>query len=83
MTYPDLPFSHVKIRVGGLVFCGREIALIHRDRPSGALYPPPGGNVHPGEDLAKALSPELAEEPRLDPGDAPVPQLYAELATVE
>ncbi|MFI6177817.1 NUDIX domain-containing protein [Nonomuraea sp. NPDC051191] len=75
MTYPDLPFSHVKIRVAGLVFCGRELALIRRDRPSGALYTPPGGNVHPGEDLVDALSRELAEELRLDPGDATVPQL--------
>ncbi|GLW08732.1 hypothetical protein Misp01_38620 [Microtetraspora sp. NBRC 13810] len=69
------PFSRVKIRTGGLVFCGEDIALIRRDRPNGSHYTPPGGNVKPGEDLLDALRRELAEELRLGLDDATPPEL--------
>ncbi|MBB5779368.1 hypothetical protein [Nonomuraea jabiensis] len=41
MTDPA-PFSRVKIRTSGLVFCGEDIALIRHDRPNGSHYTPPG-----------------------------------------
>ncbi|MEU1729264.1 NUDIX hydrolase [Nonomuraea sp. NPDC005692] len=75
MTDLDLPFSRVAIRVGALVFCGDEVALIRRDRPSGSHYTPPGGGVHPGEDLLTALRRELTEELHLAPDDATQPEL--------
>jgi ADP-ribose pyrophosphatase YjhB (NUDIX family) len=75
MTGPTVPFSRVKVRTGGLVFCGDDIALIRRDRPTGSHYTPPGGNVHTGEDLLDALARERAEELRLDLGDATAPEL--------
>ncbi|MFI7225141.1 NUDIX hydrolase [Nonomuraea angiospora] len=74
MTDPA-PFSRVKIRTGGLVFCGEDIALIRRDRPNGSHYTPPGGNVNPGEDLLDALRRELAEELQLNLDDATPPEL--------
>lgn len=70
-----VPFGRVKIRVGALVFCGDEIALIRRDRPTGSHYTPPGGNVGVGEDLLDALGRELTEELRLDLSDATPPEL--------
>ncbi|MGW4792203.1 hypothetical protein ACWEPC_07285 [Nonomuraea sp. NPDC004297] len=42
MTDPTTPFSCVKIRTGALVFCGHDVALIRRDRPTGSHYTPPG-----------------------------------------
>ncbi|MEV0622427.1 NUDIX domain-containing protein [Nonomuraea sp. NPDC050404] len=75
MTDPAPAFSRVKIRTGALVFCGDEVALIRRDRPSGSHYTPPGGNVNTGEDLLDALGRELAEELRLDLADATSPEL--------
>ncbi|MGW6499300.1 NUDIX domain-containing protein [Nonomuraea angiospora] len=74
MTDPA-PFSRVKIRTGALVFCGDDIALIRRDRPTGSHYTPPGGNVDSGEDLLDALRRELAEELRLNLDDATQPEL--------
>ncbi|MEV0620279.1 NUDIX domain-containing protein [Nonomuraea sp. NPDC050404] len=75
MTDPIPAFSRVRIRTGALVFCGDEVALIRRDRPSGSHYTPPGGNVNVGEDLLDALRRELAEELRLEPADATPPEL--------
>jgi 8-oxo-dGTP pyrophosphatase MutT (NUDIX family) len=69
------PFSRVKVRVGALVFCEANVALIRRDRPGGSHYTPPGGNVHAGEALLDALRRELAEELWLDLGDATPPEL--------
>jgi 8-oxo-dGTP diphosphatase len=76
MTDPTTPFSRVKIRTGALVFCGDDIALIRRDRPTGSHYTPPGGNVNTGEHLIDALRRELAEELRLD-STTPRPQSCA------
>ncbi|MDX3100429.1 NUDIX hydrolase [Nonomuraea angiospora] len=75
MADPTAPFSRVKIRTGALVFCGDDVVLIRRDRPSGYHYTPPGGNVNTGEALIEALRRELAEELRLDLDDATSPQL--------
>ncbi|MFB6615556.1 NUDIX domain-containing protein [Streptomyces sp. NPDC056367] len=63
---PAPPFSRIKVRVGALVFCGDEVALIRRDRPGSTHYTPPGGNVEDGEDFRQALRRELAEELDLD-----------------
>ncbi|MGW5689034.1 NUDIX domain-containing protein [Nonomuraea sp. NPDC003754] len=75
MTDSTTPFSHVKIRTGALVFCGNDVALIRRDRPTGSHYTPPGGNVNTREDLIDALRRELAEELLLDLNDATPPEL--------
>ncbi|GAA4976162.1 NUDIX hydrolase [Nonomuraea thailandensis] len=72
---PATPYSCVKIRTGALVFCGEDVALIRRDRPTGSHYTVPGGNVHPGEDLLEALAREMAEELRLELTDATPPEL--------
>ncbi|MFE9427466.1 NUDIX hydrolase [Kitasatospora sp. NPDC006697] len=55
-------FEAVRIRVGALVFCGEELALLRRSRPDGDFYSTIGGNVEPGEDLRAALWRELDEE---------------------
>ncbi|MEW2354267.1 NUDIX hydrolase [Spirillospora sp. NPDC029432] len=69
------PFTRIKIRVGALVFCRDEVALIRRDRPESTHFTPPGGNVEHGEDLIAALRRELSEELRLDPSQAGRPEL--------
>lgn len=66
----EAAFSHIKIRVGALVFCGDQVALIRRDRPDSTHYTPPGGNVEPGEDCVRALDRELGEELALSLGQA-------------
>ncbi|MFI0445851.1 NUDIX hydrolase [Actinomadura sp. 6N118] len=69
------PFSRIKIRVGAMVFCGDEVALIRRDRLESTHYIPPGGNVEHGEDLMAALWRELFEELDLSPSQAGEPEL--------
>ncbi|WP_229699050.1 NUDIX domain-containing protein [Wenjunlia tyrosinilytica] len=64
-------FSRIKVRVGALVFCGNDIALIRRDRTDPVLYTPPGGNLETGEDLVAGLRRELSEELGLAPPRAP------------
>jgi 8-oxo-dGTP pyrophosphatase MutT (NUDIX family) len=70
-----VPFSHIKIRTGALVFCGDDVALIRRTRSTGTHYTLPGGNVEPGEDLLAGLERELAEELALDLDRASAPEL--------
>ncbi|MEV4440344.1 NUDIX domain-containing protein [Streptomyces sp. NPDC049577] len=69
------PFSRIKIRTGALIFCGTDVALIRRDRPTSVHYTLPGGNAEPGEDLIAALRRELAEELALDLARASDPEL--------
>jgi ADP-ribose pyrophosphatase YjhB (NUDIX family) len=71
----ELPYSRIKVRTGALVFCGEDVALIRRDRPTGSHYTPPGGNAEPGEDFIAALGRELAEELHLDLAEATPPEL--------
>ncbi|GLY79211.1 hypothetical protein Airi01_074780 [Actinoallomurus iriomotensis] len=68
-------FARIKIRVGALVFCGNDVALIRRDRPGSTHFTPPGGNVEHGEDLLTALRRELAEELDLAHPQANAPEL--------
>lgn len=68
-------FARIKIRVGALVFCGNDVALIRRDRPGATHFTPPGGNVEHGEDLRAALRRELAEELDLAHSQANEPEL--------
>jgi len=60
------PFSRIKVRVGALVFCRGDVALIRRDRPGSVHYTLPGGNVEVGDDFRQALARELEEELALD-----------------
>ncbi|SDM13694.1 ADP-ribose pyrophosphatase YjhB, NUDIX family [Nonomuraea maritima] len=71
-----VPFRRVKIRVGALVFCGNEVALLRRDRPNNIqLFTTIGGNVSAGEPLDAALSRELEEELALAPSVGTEPEL--------
>ncbi|WP_035844125.1 NUDIX hydrolase [Kitasatospora azatica] len=60
-TTPE-PFSRIKVRVTGLVFCGDDIALLRRDRADSVHYTTIGGNVQDGEDYREAVRRELEEE---------------------
>ncbi len=71
----SLPYSRVKIRVGALVFCAEDVALIRHSRPTGPHYTLPGGNVEPAEDVLAALYRELAEELQLDSTEVTSPEL--------
>lgn len=66
----ETPFTRLKIRSSALVFCGDEVALIRRDRVDSVHYTTIGGNVEGPEPLPDALRRELAEELRLDAGQA-------------
>ncbi|MFJ1757509.1 NUDIX domain-containing protein [Kitasatospora sp. NPDC088134] len=61
------PFSRIKVRVTGLVFCGDDVALLRRDRPDSVHWTTIGGNVQDGEDYRKAVLRELEEELGLSP----------------
>jgi len=51
-----------KVRVGCIVACGDELALIHRQRNGVDIWTLPGGNVAPDEDIESAMIRELQEE---------------------
>ncbi|MGW4695413.1 NUDIX domain-containing protein [Kitasatospora cineracea] len=61
------PFSRIKVRVTGLVFCGDDVALLRRTRPDSVHYTTIGGNVQDGEDYRAAVLRELEEELGLTP----------------
>lgn len=69
------PFSRLKVRVGAVIFCGDEVALIRRSRPTSVHYTPPGGNLETGEDLTAGLVRELGEELGLAADQATSPEL--------
>lgn len=56
-------FDKIKLRTSGLVFCGDEVALPHRERPSSMHYTAVGGNVLPDEALPDALTWVLRKKP--------------------
>ncbi|SDS49099.1 8-oxo-dGTP pyrophosphatase MutT, NUDIX family [Streptomyces sp. TLI_053] len=66
-TTPE-PFSRIKVRVTGLVFCGTDVALLRRDRADSVHWTTIGGNVQDGEDYREAVLRELEEELGLGPG---------------
>ncbi|MER7846867.1 NUDIX hydrolase [Kitasatospora sp. NPDC096077] len=66
----EQPFSRIKVRVTGLVFCGTEVALLRRDRADSTHYTTIGGNVAAGEDFRAAAARELQEELGLAPDQA-------------
>jgi ADP-ribose pyrophosphatase YjhB (NUDIX family) len=73
---PEVPFERIKVRVSAVVFCGNEVALLRRDRPSNIhLFTTIGGNVFSGEPLDAALSRELEEELALALGVGTEPEL--------
>ncbi|SDT51425.1 NUDIX domain-containing protein [Streptomyces sp. TLI_053] len=66
-TETPKPFSRIKVRVTGLVFCGDDVALLRRNRADSVHYSTIGGNVHDGEDYREAVLRELEEELGLTP----------------
>jgi len=74
-TRPEKPFSRIKVRVTGLVFCGDDVALLRRDRGDSVHYTTVGGNVEAGEPFTEAVVRELEEELGLGPDQADRPQL--------
>ncbi|MFJ9456234.1 NUDIX hydrolase [Kitasatospora sp. NPDC101447] len=66
----EKPFSRIKVRVTGLVFCGDDVALLRRDRTDSTHYTTIGGNVAAGEDFRAAAVRELQEELGLAPDQA-------------
>jgi ADP-ribose pyrophosphatase YjhB (NUDIX family) len=60
------PATTLTVRACCLILHNGQIALIHRQRPSGGQYSIPGGIVHADEQVKAALARELEEEPGLD-----------------
>ncbi|QDN54177.1 NUDIX hydrolase [Streptomyces sp. S1D4-20] len=60
------PSTAIAIRTCAVILEGRQICLIHRQRPDGDQYSLPGGLVHADEEVPAALARELKEELDLD-----------------
>lgn len=74
---PDAPAPGIAVRVCAVILQGREMCVIHRERPDGDQYSLPGGLVSPQEDVSAALARELREELGLDVAALPsAPRLF-------
>ncbi|WP_316779713.1 NUDIX hydrolase [Streptomyces sasae] len=60
------PSTAIAVRTCAVILEGRQICLIHRQRPDGDQYSLPGGLVHTDEEVPAALARELKEELALD-----------------
>jgi len=67
------PATTLTVRACCLILHNGQIALIHRQRPSGDQYSIPGGIVHADEQVTAALARELEEELGLDVTALPRP----------
>ncbi|MEU7384201.1 NUDIX hydrolase [Streptomyces sp. NPDC042207] len=60
------PSTAIAVRTCAVILEGRQVCLIHRERPDGDQYSLPGGLVHADEEVPAALARELKEELDLD-----------------
>ncbi|MER8084218.1 NUDIX hydrolase [Streptomyces sp. NPDC094048] len=70
------PTPTIAVRTCAAILQGKEICLIHRQRPKGDQHSLPGGLLHPDEEVPAGLARELKEELSLDLAGIPdQPQL--------